>query len=72
VLDEARDLLKEALQKHARVPPEDYYTFTMRYEVLEQITELLFALESTRKERRHFGPEVYRAARGEPPTGKLS
>jgi hypothetical protein len=72
VLDEARDMLKQALQKHARVPPEDYYTFTMRYEVLEQITELLFALESERKERRHFGPEVYRAARGEAPSGKLS
>jgi hypothetical protein len=72
VLDEARDLLKEALAKHARVPTEDYYTFTMRYEVLEQVTALLFALEAERKERRHFGPEVYRAARGEPTFGKLS
>jgi len=66
VLDEARELLKETLNKHARVPTEDYYTFTMRYEVLEQVAEVLFALESARKERRHFGPEVYRAARGEP------
>jgi hypothetical protein len=70
VLDEARDVLKETLAKHARVPTEDYYTFTMRYEVLEQVAEVLFALESARKERRHFGPEVYRASRGEPsPTG---
>jgi hypothetical protein len=65
VLDEARDMLKEALNKHARVPTEDYYTFSMRYEVLEQVAEVLFALEGARKERRHFGPEVYRAARGE-------
>jgi len=69
VLDEARDVLKETLSKHARVPTEDYYTFTMRYEVLEQVAEVLFALESARKERRHFGPEVYRAARGEPGLG---
>ncbi len=69
VLDEARELLKETLQKHARVPTEDFYTFTMRYEVLEQVAEVLFALESARKERRHFGPEVYRAARGEPGLG---
>jgi len=67
VLDEARDLLKETLSKHARVPTEDYYTFSMRYEVLEQVAEVLFALESTRKERRHFGADVYRAASGEPP-----
>lgn len=65
VLDEAREMLKETLNKHSRVPTEDYYTFTMRYEVLEQVAEVLFALESARKERRHFGPEVYRAARGE-------
>jgi hypothetical protein len=51
------------------VPTEDYYTFAMRYEVLEQVAEVLFALESARKERRHFGPEVYRAARGEPGSG---
>lgn len=69
VLDEARELLKETLAKHARVPTEDYYTFTMRYEVLEQVADVLFALESARKERRHFGPEVYRAARGEPGLG---
>jgi len=74
VLDEARDVLKETLNKHSRVPTEDYYTFTMRYEVLVQVAEVLFALESTRKERRHFGPEVYRAARGEPSSagGKAS
>jgi len=72
VLDEARDLLKEALAKHARVPTEDYYTFTMRYEVLEQVAALLLGLENERKERRHFGPDVYRAARGEPAVGKLS
>lgn len=65
VLDEARELLKEALGKHARVPTEDYYTFTMRYEVLEQVSDVLFALEGARKERRLFGPDVYRAARGE-------
>ncbi|HYJ11357.1 MAG TPA: hypothetical protein VEX18_20180 [Polyangiaceae bacterium] len=69
VLDEARDLLKETLAKHARVPTEDFYTFTMRYEVLEQVADVLFALESVRKERRHFGAEVYRAARGEPSGG---
>jgi len=69
VLDEARDVLKETLNKHARVPTEDFYTFTMRYEVLEQVAEVLIALESARKERRHFGPEVYRAARGEPGIG---
>lgn len=72
VLDEARTLLREALSQHARVPTEDYYTFTMRYEVLEQVAALLFALEAERKERRHFGSDVYRASRGEPSAGKLS
>jgi hypothetical protein len=67
VLDEARGLLTQALEANADVPPEDYYTLSMRLEALEQIVDLLVGLEQRQPKPRVFGPDVYRAAAGEAP-----
>lgn len=68
VLDDARERVRQSLES-TPVAPEDYYTLSVRLEALEQIGDLLTALESTQKERRTFGPDVYRAASGEPAGG---
>jgi hypothetical protein len=64
VLDDARQLIADALS-HNDVESDDYYTLSVRYETLEQVADLLSGLEEKRAERRHFGPEVYRAANGD-------
>jgi hypothetical protein len=69
VLDEARATLEDALQQGGEVSAEDYYSFTVRHETLEQVVSVLTALElqhaSPDRTPRRFGPEVYRAAAGE-------
>lgn len=66
VLDDARTTVEQALQVNPAVEEDDYYTFSVRYEVLQQVAELLGAIESrSRGQRRTFGPDVYRAANGE-------
>jgi hypothetical protein len=64
VLDEARVAVEESLERAAEVETGDYYTFSLRLEVLEQIADLLLSLESHQPSPRHFGPDVYRAADG--------
>jgi hypothetical protein len=64
VLDEARDAVAHALASAAEMQPQDYYSFSMRLEALQQIADLLGALETAQPTPRHFGPEVYRASRG--------
>lgn len=66
LLDDGRARVMAALEQNPEVRPRDYYTLSMRYEVLEQVTALLTGLEAERDERRVFGPEVYRAAEGKP------
>jgi hypothetical protein len=68
VLDDARRLVTDALESN-EVEPDDYYTFSVRYETLEQVADLLGGLEEKRAVRRRFGPEVYRAANGDPVGG---
>ncbi|MFI5307937.1 MAG: DUF6278 family protein [Polyangiales bacterium] len=65
VLEEARAPIATALESSEGVDETSYYTFTMRWEALEQVANLLSALESKQAKRRRFGPEVYRAASGE-------
>jgi hypothetical protein len=65
VLEEARGALASALEARDDVESESYYTFSMRWEVLEQVGDLLSAIESQQRKPRRFGPEVYRAASGE-------
>jgi hypothetical protein len=64
VLDDARELISDALAAH-ELESDDYYTFSVRFETLEQVADLLGGLEETRAARRHFGPEVYRAMQGD-------
>jgi hypothetical protein len=64
VLDEAREAVARSLATVENVPPEDYYTFSMRLEVLQQIADVLGGLESAQPSPRRFGPEVYAAASG--------
>jgi hypothetical protein len=66
VLDEARTIVEEALAQAGEISPDDYYTFTIRYETLELVISLLTGLEAKHQGTpRRFGPEVYRAAAGE-------
>jgi hypothetical protein len=64
VLDEARPAVHQALEQNEMVRPEDYYTFSMRLEVLHQVADVLSGLESAQPTPRRFGPEVYAAASG--------
>jgi hypothetical protein len=65
VLDDARQAVHESLENTEQVRPEDYYTFSVRLEVLQQIAGVLSAIESAQPAPRHFGPEVYAAANGQ-------
>ena len=66
VLDEARAPLEHALEETGQVSVEDYYTFSVRHETLEQVVSILAGMEQLHSgPPRHFGPEVYRAASGE-------
>jgi hypothetical protein len=64
VLDDARQAIAASLASVEDVPPEDYYTFSMRLEVLQQIADVLGALERAQPVPRRFGREVYAAASG--------
>lgn len=69
VLDDARASIEHTLRQNPAVEEDDYYTFSVRYEVLQQVAELLGAIESRLPgPRRMFGPDVYRAAHGEQAT----
>lgn len=69
VLDDARNAVQESLANTESVNPEDYYTFSVRLEVLQQIADVLWAIESTQSSPRRFGREVYAAATGQRVTG---
>ena len=64
VLDDARTAVAQSLAAVEDAPPEDYYTFSMRLEVLQQIADLLGGLESAQPTPRSFGHDVYAAANG--------
>jgi hypothetical protein len=72
VLDEARAEAERSLAAAAEVRAEDYFTLSLRFEALEQIADVLGALETKQAKPRHFGPEVYRAAAGEAEERELS
>lgn len=65
VLDETRFELEQSLARSAEVAENDYYTFSVRFDAVQQVTDLLGALEERSRTRRRFGPEVYRSAIGE-------
>jgi len=65
VLDEARGEVERSLAAAPELSEEDYFTLSMRLEVLEQVADLLGGLEVKQGKLRHFGPDVYRAAAGD-------
>lgn len=64
VLDDARSAVAASLASVDDLPPEDYYTFSMRLEVLQRIADVLGGLEGLQPARRRFGRDVYAAAAG--------
>jgi hypothetical protein len=73
ILDEARAQVESALSASDTVSEDDYYTFTVRYETLEQVVAVLLGLESQHAAQpRRFGRDVYRAASGESGGGSPS
>lgn len=66
LLDADRPLVESALEHAGDVNETDYFTFSVRYEVIELVSSVLIARSVTQgKHGRHFGPEIYRAAAGE-------
>ncbi|HEX2676626.1 MAG TPA: hypothetical protein VHM19_08295 [Polyangiales bacterium] len=73
LLDDARAAVEEALARSSSVSADDYYSFTVRYETLELVTQVLLGLEHASHEQpRRFGADVYRAAAGQPVDPKRS
>jgi hypothetical protein len=66
ILDEAQSHIEAALAVSDSVSEDDYYTFSVRFETLEQIVAVLVGLEAKHAgQPRRFGRDVYRAAAGE-------
>lgn len=66
-LEDQQQVLEDSLRRAPEIRPEDYYTFSLRYETLDHIVAVLTALEEQRGPRRRtFGPDVYAAMLGEP------
>jgi Family of unknown function (DUF6278) len=72
VLDEARSAVAASLETSAAVDAGDYFTLSLRLEVLQQIADVLLSLEDQQPNPRHFGPDVYRAAEGQSAVGPSS
>ena len=66
LLDDARPVVEASLERTGGVRDEDYYTLSVRYEVLEQVADVVGAREAQQKEPRTFGPNVYAATRSDP------
>lgn len=65
VLPQDRGLLEQALARMGEIDADDYYTLTVRLEVIEQVVAALEAAQVARGEiQRRFGPDVYAAATG--------
>lgn len=65
VLDEARPVVEQSLASGLTVRTQDYYSFSVRHETLEQVVAVLSALEEQRRgPARHFPTEVYDSAIG--------
>jgi len=65
LLEDTRAQVERSLAESGEVGHDDYYTFSVRFETLQHIADVLGSLESKHKQRRSFGPDVYGAAHGE-------
>ncbi len=73
VLPSDRGLLEQALSRMGEIEADDYYTLSVRYEVLAQVIAVLEAAQVARGEAgRRFPREVYLAATGSDPGGAVS
>lgn len=64
-LPDQRKVIEQSLDQGLRLCEEDYYSFSVRYEMLDQVVAVLLALEEQRERPRSFGPAVYAASLGE-------
>ena len=63
VLPEDRARVEDALERAGSVTEDDYYKFSVRFDVLQTIYDIMVAQAHSRGELgRRFGPDVYRAA----------
>lgn len=73
VLPQDRSLLEQSLSRMGEIDEGDYYTLSVRLEVIEQVIAALEGAQVARGEvQRRFGPEVYDAATGTPTTDRPS
>ncbi len=73
VLPSDRSLLEQALSRMGEIDADDYYTLSVRFEVLSQVVAALEAAQVARGEvGRRFPREIYRAVTGEEPGGLAS
>jgi hypothetical protein len=73
VLPSDKSLLEQALARMGEIEADDYYTLSVRFEVLSQVVAALEAAQVARGEvGRRFPREIYRATTGEEPAGPVS
>ena len=73
VLPADRSLLEQALSRMGEIAEDDYYTLSVRFEVLAQVVAALEAAQVARGEvGRRFPRDIYRATAGEEPIGPAS
>ena len=64
--DDQRAVIEQSVDDNLQLRIEDYYSFSVRYEMLDQVVAVLTALEGQRKNGpRTFGSNVYAALSGE-------
>ena len=58
-----REAVRQSVELYGDVRPKDYYTFAMRYEVVQQVAEALVRAAKARgEEKKTFGSQDYRSS----------
>ena len=58
-----REAVRQSVELYGDVRPKDYYTFAVRYEVVEQVAEALVRAAKARgEEKKTFGSQDYRSS----------
>ena len=72
VLPADKSLLEQALSRMGEIDADDYYTLSVRFEVLSQVVAALEAAQVARGEvGRRFPRDIYLATSGDEPSGPL-
>jgi len=72
VLPNEAALVRESLERTGDVRNEDYYRLAIRFEVLEQVSELLSSRLANDETPTVLGPEIYAALRDQAPKPTLN